>query len=126
MTKETAICKIYKENNVVHLQFNEFVILKDSHLIEIYEYIDEVYGKIKYPKLIDLTANLVIDEKAKQYLKDQNMKYKIKAQAVLIGKNTNQEILDIYMEMNSKKMPSKLFTDHESAVNWLNSSEALN
>ncbi len=124
MKKETSICKIHKENNIVHLQFNESAILNHADLHEVYEYVDEVYGHL--PKLIDVRANLVLDKNAEQLTKGQNPKYKIANQALLIGKNTSQEIIDVFIGMNNEKTPVNGFTDYESATTWLRSLEPLN
>lgn len=121
MKKQTAICKIHKENNIIHLQFNESSILKSSDLNEIDEYINDFYGKDDLPKLIDVRADLRIDEKAKQFLKEQKTQSKITHQAILAGKNTNEEILHVFIGMNSKTTPCRVFTDYDTAVEWLHS-----
>lgn len=123
-TKETAICKIHKENDIVHLQFNESAILNHSDIYEVYEYVNEVYGCL--PKLVDVRSNLVLDEKTRELLKELNTKYKIANQALLINENTRQEIIDIFIEMNNEKTPFNAFTDYERAINWLKSLDPLN
>ena len=123
MTKETAICKIHKENNIIHIQFNEDVTLKQMNLNEIYEYISDVYGNNNLPKLIDLRASLSIDDKAKQVVKDQNSSVILAKQAVLTGKNTNEEILKVFIGIHGEKTPVRTFTNYENAITWLMSSE---
>jgi hypothetical protein len=122
MTKETTICKIHKENNIVHLQFNESAILKHTDVSEIYEYINEVYGKVKYSRLIDIRSNMIIDESAKDFIKNQTIKHEVAAQAILAGKNTTEEIFNAFIGPGNEKTPIRVFTDYESAVKWLHSS----
>ncbi len=121
MRKENSICSIYKDNNVVVLQFNNYAILKCPDLVEIFEYIYEAYGKERYLKLIDIRAELVMDDKARDYLQNQKIKYRTVAIAVLVGNNTNQEILNIFISLDSKKTPAKVFVEQNSAMYWLSS-----
>lgn len=121
MTKETAICKIHKENNIIHIQFNESVIVKLSDLCEIYEYINEVYSKTSLFKLIDFRFDFSIDKKAKQFFTNQPAKYKDAYQAILVGKKTTPAIFDIFVGMDEENNHFKLFTDYNKAVEWLHS-----
>lgn len=121
MSKENSICSVYTENNIVILKFNNFVILKYPDLVELFEYIDNVYGKERYLKLIDIRSQNVIDQKAKRFLENQKTKYRNAAIAILVGNNTNQEILDAFISLNSRKTPAKIFVERERAVYWLNS-----
>ena len=123
MTKETAICKIHKENNIIHIQFNESAILKHSGLHEVYEYIDDMYGNEVLPKLMDVRAPLSIEERAILFLKDRNSREKMANQAILAGKDTNEEILKVFIGTHHKNAPLRIFTDYENAVDWLTSSE---
>ena len=120
MKKETTICKVHKENNIIHLEFNESATLTFSDLNEMYDYIEEVYDT-NLPKLIDVRANLTIEEKAKQFFKNQSTKNKIAKQGILTGKNTSWEILNIFIGMESEKTPIRIFIDYSSAIAWLNS-----
>lgn len=120
---ENSICKIHKENNIIHLQFHEGAFLKHSNLNEVYEYIDSMYGKKELIKLIDIRVPLSIDEEAKRLIIDQNLKNKIAKQAILAGKNTNEEIIKVFIKMDSEKTPLRIFTEYESAINWLVASD---
>ena len=78
-----------------------------------------MYGT-NQPKLIDVRAPLSIDAKAMQFFNAQNSTNKIANQAILAGKNTTEEILRVFIGMHSEETPFRIFTDYETAVNWLN------
>ncbi len=120
---ENSICKIHKENNVIHIQFNENAYLKYSNLNEVYEYIESMYGKNDLFKLIDVRVPLSIDEKAKRLIIDQHSKSTFAKQAIIAGKNTNEEIIKVFIKMDSDKTPLRIFTDYENAIDWLHSYE---
>jgi hypothetical protein len=122
---ENSICKIHKENNVIHIQFNEHARLKNSNLNEIYEYIDSVYGKSDHLKLIDVRAPLSMDEKVKGSIISQHSKSKMAKQAIFAGKDTNEEIIKIFIEMHSERTPLRIFTDYDNAIEWLTSSDVI-
>ncbi len=120
---ENSICKIHKENNIIHIQFTEDAFLTHSNLNELYKYIDCMYGKNYHLKLIDVRAPLLIDEKAKRSISDQHSDSKMARLAILAGRNTNEEIIKNFITMDSEKTPLRIFTEYESAIDWLVSSD---
>lgn len=126
MIMENSICKIHKENNIIHVRFNRDAFLMHSNLSTVYEYIESVYGKKDLIKLIDVRVPLSIDEKAKRLIVDQHSSGKIARQAILAGKHTNEEIIRVFIEMESKETPLRIFTGYENAIDWLTSDVRTN
>lgn len=120
-TKINNTYKIYEDNGIVHLIIHEGSDLKYFEAKEIDTYIKNYTGKKKYLKLFDVRGSFVMEALAKHYFESPKVKFKMTAQAVLIGSYSNQKIIDLLSEMNSRKLPVKLFVDYDEAIKWLNS-----
>jgi hypothetical protein len=120
MNPLTCGYKIYEENNIFHLIVHESAVIRYDDVLNIEQYIKSKTSRDQL-KLIDVRAISIIDEKARHFLDSPKIKYRVLAQAILVGANTNQNIIDFYQELNSKKTESKIFVNYDVAIEWLNS-----
>lgn len=119
-SKVTGNYKIYADNDIVHLIIHDGIILSYDSAKEINTYISTSYIRKKHLKLFDARGSFLLEEGARHFFESPKVKLKAKAQAILIGANTKQQIIDLFTGMNSKKLPTKLFVDYDTAINWLN------
>lgn len=120
-SKITGNYKIYEDNDIVHLIIHDGVILSYDNAKEINSCITAFYLRKKHLKLFDARGSFLLEEGAQHFLESPKIKLKAKAQAILIGANTKQQIIDLFTGMNNRKLPTKLFVDYDTAINWLNS-----
>lgn len=119
-TKITSTYKIYEDNSIIHLIIHEGSELSYNDAKEIDAYIKNHLGSKRHLKLLDARASFTMQSLAKSFFESPKVKLKMQAQAVLIGSNTKQQVIDLFSEMNGPKLPSKLFVDYDEAIRWLN------
>lgn len=119
--KVTGNYKLYEDNDIIHLIIHDGIILSYDNAKEINAYIISSYKKKRHLKLFDARGSFLLEEGAQHFLESPKVKLKAKAQAILIGTNTKQQIIDLFTGMNNRKLPTKLFVDYDTAINWLNS-----
>lgn len=120
MDKITKSYRVYFDSNVLHLIFSNSTIIDIQSANEIESFAKHYSKTLKVLRLIDIRASFSIEPEAQKYFQSQRIKKRVLAQAVLVGSTTNQEIMDFFLEMDSKKLPVKLFVDYNSAIEWLN------
>lgn len=118
-SKVTGNYKLYEDNDIIHLIIHDGVILSYENAKEINTYISSSYSKKKHLKLFDARGSFLLEEGAQHFFESPKVKFKIKGQAILIGVKTKQQIIDLFMGMNNKKLQTKLFVDYDTAINWL-------
>ncbi|MBP7809553.1 MAG: hypothetical protein KA163_09690 [Bacteroidia bacterium] len=120
MDKLTKTYRIYFDANALHLiVFNSAVIDLDTAK-EIESIVKTFSKNLKSLKLIDARAPFTIEPEAQNYFHSQRNKKKTLAQAILVGSMTKQQTMDFFLEMKSKKLPTKVFVDYDAAIDWLN------
>ena len=117
----TGAYKIYEDNNIVHLIIHDGVILSYDTAREINSCIAASYLNKKHLKLFDARGSFLLEEGAQHFFESPKIKLKAKVQAILISNNTKQQIIDVFTGMNNRKLPTKIFVNYETAINWLNS-----
>lgn len=116
----TETYKIYEDAGIIHLVIHDGSTLKYNEAKELDVYIKNHVGNKRYLKLFDGRGSFTMEPAARHYFESPKVKIKMLAQAVLIGSNTKQEVIDLFCEMNSTKLPSKFFVNYDEAIKWLN------
>ena len=68
--------------------------------------------------LVDATANFTITEEARAYSAERAAKTRI-AIAFLIRSAATRLLVNLYTKINKPKVPTRMFTDEQSAIKWL-------
>ena len=121
MYETTRSSKIYLHNGIVHVIIYESYTLLYEDVMDINIKVNKITNNKKHLKIIDVRGKFDMEEKSKRFLESKIAKSKIIAQALLLGSNTRQEVVDCFVEMNCRKMPVKVFVDYDYAINWLTS-----
>lgn len=116
---ETQSYRIYLDSNVLHLQFFDLSDIDLDTALTIEKIIKKNSNSNKILKLIDARGSFNILPEAEKHFMNQRNKSRVKAQAILISSHTKQQTMDFFLEMNSKKLSTKLFVDYDAAINWL-------
>jgi hypothetical protein len=120
-SKVNGTFKVYEDNDIIHLIIHDGVILSYDNAKEINSWITASYMKKKHLKLFDARGSFLLEEGAQHFFESPKVKLKAKAQAILISPNTKQQVIDLFAGMNNRKLPTKIFVNYDTAINWLSS-----
>lgn len=68
--------------------------------------------------LVDLRDMLFVDSKTRDYAAAQYRPH-VAGQAIIIGSKISSYFANIFLKFSRPKVPTKLFTNEEDALNWL-------
>ena len=118
----TRTCKIYINNGIIHITIFDGFSINYEDALDINQSINKITTNKKHLRLIDVREKCNIDEKAKRFLESRTAKSKISREAILIGNNTKQELINYFTEVKYRRMPIKVFEDYDCAIEWLSAS----
>ena len=76
-------------------------------------------GKDLPPILVDLRKIHIMSDDAREYFAMRNRNAGVKAIALVIKSRSSKLIGNIYLSINKPTVPTRLFTNEESAEKWL-------
>ncbi len=115
----TPSCDMWIENDILHCNYKKGLvvtlpiakqIIRDRNLL--------TEGK-PYPGLTDICGVKGVEESAKDYLTSKQAAGNITAMAVVYASPIEKMISTFYKDVNIPLMPSRLFTNREQALIWL-------
>jgi hypothetical protein len=128
MNKSTTRTAVIKEDDfdIIHLVFfPETMVTYDDAVINSKE-ITRISDGEKYLKLIDgSAANLTFDKAAQHFMESKITTRRSIATAILVNRTTLFETLTFFSSLSDSKIATKVFYDHESAMDWLKSLRTL-
>lgn len=80
----------------------------------------KLYGDKDYPILVTVRNAKHITKEARDYLASADGCNKVKAGAILVDSVVMSVIANFFLHINKPLVPTKLFTNKESAIEWLN------
>lgn len=78
----------------------------------------EVSGRRSYPCIFDITAVKKITKEARVYLANEGNEL-VSASAILVSSAITKMIANFFIDVDKPKNPTRLFTDKEEALKWL-------
>lgn len=79
---------------------------------------DEWNGTTLCANLLDIRNVTFIDSKARAYGAEQFRSY-VAGQAILVDSKISSYFANLFLKFSKPKVPTKLFTDENEAMNWL-------
>ena len=107
--KDNILCGEYKKNTHIDLQMAKDLILLSKSLSK----------GVSYPHLIDAKHIISLSKDAREYLASPEATQDVIAGAFIIGSAVNRIIGNFFLRINKPQKPTKLFTDKEQALLWL-------
>lgn len=116
--KETKYSYLKIDGGILHCRYKPMEII-DLHIskagirdrIEFSEYND-------YPCLFDIREAGKVTKEARDYLANEGSAY-LKASALIINSPVLKMLANFFIIVNQPKIPTKIFTDPDQAVEWL-------
>ncbi len=130
--REIRVAKTEKETKTVETDYLELFV-KDDVLYCIYKDIEMLdyniaqicvqdrlnfIGNRSYPSLFDITKVKHSSKEARDYMANEG-NVGVMASAMLVGSPMLKMAANFYITVNKPKNPSRLFTDRQDAVRWL-------
>jgi hypothetical protein len=76
------------------------------------------FSQDEYPMIVDTTLAKSITKEARDYFSMKGRESKIVAFAILINSPLSKIIANFFMGLNKPRVPVKLFTDEDLAIEW--------
>lgn len=111
-----------EEQNILFYRVKQDQVVEVDEIKEMLHYVQEFMGPKKHYAVIDFGGNLTSSAEARQIYADAEYlhKYRI-ADAFLVKSLSVRIIANFFIKVTKPKVKTKLFTDENAAVNWLES-----
>ena len=120
---ETATQKLYwdSENEIVWGELFGDQVSRElaRENVDAQERVRDGLHKAKVRVLIDMTAVTEISKEARDYFANERTASIQRATALLVGSPVSRVIGNLFMGLNKPISPTRLFTDPQEAIQWL-------
>lgn len=108
--------------NILFYRVKQDQTVDVDEIKEMLRYVEEFMGPVRHYAVIDFGGNLTSSTEARQIYADAEYirKYRI-ADAFLVRSLAVRLIANFFINVTKPKVKTKLFTDENAAVNWLES-----
>ncbi len=115
---ECGIVSTLKDNLVENIIYDNIVIGVED-VMEIKHYSNKIMNKKKYGLLVETGRQLTVTKDAWTNFNDIKGEQNVIAKALVVKNPVYYFLSEIYFTLNSPKIKTKIFTDREKAINWL-------
>jgi hypothetical protein len=115
---ECGIVSTLKDNLVENVIYDNIVIGVED-VMEIKHYSNKLMNKKKYGILIETGRQITVTKDAWTNFNKKIEGENTIAKALVIKNPIYYFLSEVYFTMNSPKVKTKIFTDREKAINWL-------
>lgn len=117
-TIEIPIAKMWRQEGIIYVKFIDKLDMSLENAQSGVKARVKLSEGMSYPVLIDMRGIKSVTKEAREYLADEGAKL-IKAGALIVGSPLNRTLGNIFLWVNKPKVPTRLFTDEEEALKWL-------
>ena len=111
--------EMWIEDGIIQYIFSPGIIITEEVAINIVRDRIRISKGHTYPSLIDTTQMQYITKEAREYLsKGDGIRY-LNSGAFLVKSKVQVIFVNFFLMINKPALPSKLFTNNEEAINWL-------
>lgn len=107
-----------QSERLLHMTILEGAEIELENAIENYEAAQSLTGPTKHLLLVDAHSNVYISKEARAYSAELKPNSPI-AMAVVVSSTANRLIGNFYINFNKPKVPTKLFSSDDKAIEWL-------
>ena len=116
--KETIYFTLHIEEGILHCYYKKIDVLDiDVAKIGVRDRI-EFSNNVSYPCLFDIRETNEITKDARDYLAKEGNEL-VTASAIVVSSAILRVIANFFIKVNRPVNPTRLFTDRETAVEWL-------
>lgn len=123
---ENSYAEIWFEDGIVHIVYKPGAVLNINNIKPIVQDRIKVSdGKVS-PILIDLRNLVTSDNATRSYLATDEAEKYLNAGAMLINNEIQRLLMNLYLKIDRPRLPAKVFTNREKALEWLQQFKYLN
>lgn len=116
---ENDFAEIWFESGIVHIVYKAGCVLNITNIKPIVQdRIKVSNGKVS-PILIDLRNLVTSDNATRAYLATPEAEKYLNSGAMLITNEIQKLLMNLYLKIDVPKLPAKVFTNKEKALEWL-------
>lgn len=127
-TKEfpLIILEYNEEKNILFVRVKQEEVLDAAEAKKILEYVEEFMGTIKHYAVLDFGTNVITSAEARKIhsQSDYLKKFRI-ANAIVVNSLPHRLIAQSYLKLNKPQVNTRIFTEEDKAVKWLETLERI-
>lgn len=123
---ENDYAEIWFEDGIVHIVYKPGCVLNINNIKPIVEDRIKVSDGKLSPILIDLRNLVSSDNATRSYLATEEAEKYLNAGAMLINNEIQRLLMNLYLKIDKPRLPAKVFTSREKALEWLEQFKYLN
>ena len=108
-----------KEKRLVFVKIKENAEIELADTVENAKATKSLTGNDRYLVMIDAISNLSVSKEARSYSAQKSERDLRVAEAYIVGSTANKIVGNFYIKFNKPNVPTKLFSNPESALEWL-------
>ncbi|PSR52659.1 hypothetical protein AHMF7605_03525 [Adhaeribacter arboris] len=116
--KETKYVTMIIQNGIFHAYYKELEILDMNFAKVAVQDRLNFFQNIAYPCLFDITKVKETTKEARDYMANEGNEL-VLASAMVVNNPMLKMMANFYIMVNKPKNPTRLFTDRDSALDWL-------
>ncbi|MBI3509419.1 MAG: hypothetical protein HY064_02065 [Bacteroidetes bacterium] len=105
--------------DIYHFQINEGVEIELQDAIELVEIGTRLTKGLRVGALVDGRSGYTDTNEARKYFAEKTAQQQFLAVAVITRALPQRLLVNFYINVNQPNVPTKMFTDEESAMKWL-------
>ncbi|MDQ4139831.1 MAG: hypothetical protein M3142_04835 [Bacteroidota bacterium] len=117
--KDTKYVTMIIQNGIFHAYYKELAVLDLNFAKEAVKERLEFFENTAYPCLFDVTKVKETTKEARDYMANEGNEL-VLASAMVVTNPMLKMMANFYIMVNKPKNPTRLFTDKDSALQWLN------
>jgi len=108
-----------RNDGIMHIHIKEGKEMQLEDAIEVVKTMGKIGNRQKFPVLIDCGEFAAIDNEVRIFSVSKEANIYTSADAVAYHSVAHKLLVDFYVNHNKPTIPTKVFSDNESAIVWL-------
>ncbi len=117
--QENEFAEIWFENGIVHILYKPGCVLNIANIKQLVEDRIKVSNGQTSPILIDLRNLVSSDNATRSYLATPEAEKYLCAGAMIINNELQKLLMNLYLKIDKPRLPARVFTNKEKALEWL-------
>lgn len=108
-----------REDGIMHVHIKEGADMGISDAIQVVKAMGKLGNHKRFPVLVDCDEFATVDKEAREFWAKTKANLYTKADAVAYHSFAHKMVADFYINNNKPEVPTQVFQDNESAIEWL-------
>lgn len=108
-----------REDGIMHVHIKQGADMGISDAIQVVKAMGQLGNQKKFPVLVDCEEFATVDKEAREFWAKRKANIYTNADAVAYHSFAHKMVAEFYINNNKPEVPTKVFLDNESAIEWL-------